>query len=294
MILERTDKECASWCDPSASDLCRDRVLHPICILYSIRLYPQRSSASLLRQEDSRRVVQLRMKSQGTEEKLICHVGSGSSRDCSQFSLCWPGVSDAGDGGSSDNRGLILISAGCWFVGGSIGTAVHLQGKRRPYMLWSWSGWKQGRNYCSEAVWKWKTWIDFLRDLFFYFVHYYSNFILVEDSKWKRPLFPLFILSAHQLFCITQQNSVTHVWTAAACFSFWENGQTVVMLRVASTLPVILGTSQIWKGDKHENIRLIHFLGCPALESSCVIFVVTVSVQEKICTMQALTQEGKQ
>lgn len=146
----------------------------------------------------------------------------------------------------------------------------------------------------SKAVWKWKTWIDFLRDLFFYFVHYYSNFILVEDSKWKRPLFPLFILSAHQLFCITQQNSVTHVWTAAACFSFWENGQTVVMLRVASTLPVILGTSKIWKGDKHENIRLIHFLGCPALESSCVIFVVTVSVQERICTMQALTQEGKQ
>lgn len=42
--------------------------------------YPLRSSASLLRQEDSR-LMQLRMKSQGTEEKLICRMGSGSNRE---------------------------------------------------------------------------------------------------------------------------------------------------------------------------------------------------------------------
>lgn len=216
--------------------------------------YPLRNSASLLRQEDSR-LMQLRMKSQGTEEKLICHMESGSNRDCSQFSLCWPHVSDAEDGDSSDNGGLILISAGCWFVGGSVGAAVHLQGKRKPYMLWSWSEWKWGRKYCSKAV---KT--DFLRYLFFSTLCITTLILYLWRGANERDS------SFHCLFWVPTSFSVSlskTLWHTLGLqqlvshsenmYSLWwcpERGYVVV----ASTLPVFLGTSQIWKEDEHENI----------------------------------------
>lgn len=54
-------------------------------------------------------------------------------------------------------------------------------------------------------------------------------------------------------------------------FRLWwclERGYTVV----APTLPVFLGTSQIWKEDEHENIWLIHFLEHIQLLSYLMLF----------------------
>lgn len=191
---------------------------------------PQRNSAFLLRQEGSRRGTQWRMKSWGTytEGKIDLPHDIRQQQSCRQLSSCWGDVSEPGDGGCSGKvRACALIFGKHRFVWESVGTGVVWVLKVRGGDIYE----NEREIRVLRRLWRWNKWI-FLRLLFFPTLCVTAPILYswAEANERDRSFTCLF-LNAHQLFCIIRQNPVTHTLTTAACFLFWEYGQTVVMLR---------------------------------------------------------------
>lgn len=162
-------------------------------------------------------------------EKLICHMTLGSNRAVDGLLLAevmflrlgmvgvqarWGLVHSFLESTDLYERVLELESSGCsrWEE------VIYMKMREREIRV-------------LRRLRRWNKWI-FLRLLFFPTLCVTAPVLYLWAGANERDRsFACLFLNAHQLFCIIRQNPVTHTLTTAACFLFWEYGQTVVMLR---------------------------------------------------------------